>query len=180
MYKPATRSLASLLIILFLLLSPSLALAAPEDYDVNTPEALTQDELYGESAVAIDADTGEILFSKNARVRMYPASTTKVMTLLLAVESGWSFDTPVTIPPEAAEIPSDSSTVPVYPGEVMSFGDLLYGLMLHSGNDAANAVAVLVSGSIPAFVQRMNERAAELGCTGTHFANAHGYHDENH
>lgn len=180
MYKPAIRSLASLLIVLFLLLTPSLALAAPEDYDVNTPEALTQDELYGESAVAIDADTGEILFSKNARVRMYPASTTKVMTLLLAVESGWSLDTPVTIPPEAAAIPSDSSTVPVYPGEVMSFGDLLYGLMLHSGNDAANAVAVLVSGSIPAFVQRMNERAVELGCTGTHFANAHGYHDENH
>ena len=180
MYKPAIRSIASLLIVLLLLLTPALALAAPEDYDVNTPQNLTEDRLYGEAAVAIDADTGEILFSKNARVRMYPASTTKIMTILLAVESGWSLDTPVTIPPEAADIPSDSSTVPVYPGEVMTFRDLLYGLMLHSGNDAANAVAVLISGSIPAFVQRMNERAAELGCTGTHFANAHGYHDENH
>lgn len=180
MYRLATRNLAALLIVLLMLWVPATALASPQDYDVNTPEALTEDELYGESAVAIDADTGEILFSKNSRVRMYPASTTKIMTLLLAVESGWSMDTMVTIPPEAANVPSDSSTVPVYPGEVTSFGDLLYGMMLHSGNDAANAVAVLISGSVPAFVQRMNERAAELGCTGTHFVNAHGYHDENH
>lgn len=180
MYKFSTRGLAALLIALLMLSMPGMAYAAPQDYDVNTPEALTEDELYGESAVAIDADTGEILFSKNSRVRMYPASTTKIMTLLLAVESGWSLDTMVTIPPEADNVPSDSTRTPVYPGEVTSFGDLLYGMMLPSGNDAANAVAVLISGSVPAFVQKMNERAAELGCTGTHFANAHGYHDENH
>lgn len=180
MYNRTIRFLSSLLLAILLLVMNASAFALPQDYDINKPGELTADELYGESTVTIDADTGEVLFSKNSRVRMYPASTTKIMTLLLAVESGWSFDTQVTIPPEAADVPSDSSLVPVYKGEVTTFGDLLYGLMLHSGNDAANAIAVLVSGSVPAFVQRMNERAAELGCIGTHFTNAHGYHDDNH
>lgn len=157
------------------------ALAAPGDYNKATPAILQEDHLYGEAVVIIDGDTGDILFSKNARVRMYPASTTKIMTLLLAVESGVSMDTVVTIPQEADDIPrSDSSTTPVYAGEITTFGDLLYGMMIPSGNDAANAVAVLLGGSLDAFVQRMNDRAAELGCIGTHFANAHGYHDENH
>ena len=139
-----TRILSVLLRVWILLLASVPAIAAPEDYDKNAPQTLQEDYLYGEAAVAIDADTGDVLFSKNSRVRMYPASTTKIMTLLLAVESGWSFDTPVTIPPEAGDIPSDSSIVPVYSGETTTFGELLYGMMLHSGNDAANAVAVLV------------------------------------
>ena len=176
----ATRCLAALLAIaLALLLAPS-ALAAPSDYDSDAPHALAEDHLYGQAAVVMDADTGEVLFGKNARERMYPASTTKIMTLLLALETGWDLDTLVTIPPEAENIPSDSSVVPVYSGETMTFRDLLYGMMMRSGNDAANAVAVLVGGSVPGFVERMNARAAELGCENTHFANPHGYHDENH
>ena len=111
---------------------------------------------------------------------MYPASTTKVMTLLLALESGISMDTTIVIPQQANQVPADSSLVPVFPGDVMTFRDLLYGFMLTSGNDGANAVAVLVSGNVESFVDRMNKRAEELGCEGTHFANPHGYHDENH
>ncbi len=180
MHTRGIRCLASLVVMALLLLFASPALAAPSDYDSSAPASLTEDQLYGSSAIVIDADTGEVLFSKNARTRMYPASTTKIMTLLLAVETGWDLDTMVTIPPEAENIPSDSSIVPVYSGETMTFRDLLYGMMLRSGNDAANAVAVLVGGSVANFVERMNARAQELGCEGTHFANAHGYHDENH
>lgn len=176
----SVRRILSLLLILLLLSIHACAMAAPSDYVRATPENLLPDHLYGESTVVMDADTGEILFSKNSRVRMYPASTTKIMTLLLALESGVSFDTPVTIPPEAGNVPADSSLIPVYKGEVTTFGDLLYGMMIHSGNDGANALAVLLGGSLDAFVQRMNERAAELGCVGTHFTNAHGYHDEHH
>lgn len=180
MYKCKARRIASMIAVLLVFVFSVSALAAPEDYDSAKPSVLYEDYLYGEASVVIDGDTGEVLFSKNSRVRMYPASTTKIMTLLLAIESGWDFNMEVRIPAEAGDIPKDSSLVPVYKGEITTFGDLLYGMMLHSGNDGANAIAVLVAGSVPAFVERMNTRAAELGCTGTHFTNAHGYHDENH
>jgi len=171
--------LAILPVLLYLAFAP-MAFAAPDDYDAETPGTLSNDMLYGTAATVIDADSGEILFEKNATARVYPASTTKIMTLLLAVETGWDFDIKVQIPSEAADIARDSSLIPVYPGETTTFRELLYGMMMHSGNDGANAVAVLVAGTVPAFVDRMNARAQELGCTGTHFANAHGYHQEDH
>lgn len=180
MNKRAQRHFAALLAILCGLFAALSGFASPEDYNKNFPAALQADQLYGEAAIVIDADTGEVLLAKNDAVRMYPASTTKMMTLLLGIESGIPLDTVVTIPAEAADITSDSSVVPVYRGETMTFQDLLYGTMLKSGNDGANAIAVLVAGSIPAFVEKMNARAQEIGCTGTHFANAHGLHDDNH
>ena len=179
--------LAALLLAVFLALTcvlpmPSRAEEVPvsDGYDAAMPALLNTSQIRGTAAILMDGNSGEILFDKNANARAFPASTTKIMTLLLAVESGWDLDMTVTMPSEAADIPADSSLVPVYPGETMTFRDLLYGMMLHSGNDAANAVAVLVAGSTSGFVQRMNERAAALGCTGTHFVNAHGYHDEDH
>jgi len=159
---------------------PALGEESPSDYNRNVPQLLREGHLYAQAAVLVDASNGDVLFSKNARQRMYPASTTKVMTLMLALESGIGMDTTIVIPKQANEIPADSSLVPVFPGDVMTFRDLLYGFMLTSGNDGANAVAVLVSGSVDAFVDRMNARAAELGCENTHFANPHGYHDPNH
>ena len=87
---------------------------------------------------------------------MYPASCTKIMTLLLALESDIGLEDQVTIPAEAGDVPEGSSVVPVKPGDVMSFSDLLYGFMLSSGNDGANAIAVLVSGNVDAFVERMS------------------------
>ncbi len=167
------------LLTLFACLAPQ-ASAAPSDWDENNPGALLPTHLYAQTAVLIDAETGDVLFDKDSLVRMYPASTTKIMTLLLAVESDIPLDEEITIPDVAENVPSDSSKVPVYAGERMSFEDLLYGTMLHSGNDGANAIAYLVGGSVAEFVAMMNARAAELGCTGTHFSNAHGYHDETH
>ena len=154
--------------------------AVADQYDPKTPDILKDSDLEALSAVLIDSESGAVLYEKNSHTRMYPASTTKVMTLLLAIETGWSFDTPIQIPHAASDVLGDSSLIPVYPGETMTFGDLLYGMMLHSGNDGANAVAALISGSVEGFVVRMNERAAELGCTNTHFMNPHGYHNENH
>ena len=169
--------LAALLALFFAL--PACAVT-PEDYDKNLPQMLEEDHLYAESAVLMDAISGRVLFTKNPRARMYPASTTKIMTLMLALESGITLDTPVVIPQQAAKIPRDSTLVPVFPGDQMTFGDLLYGFMLASGNDAANAIATLVAGSLDAFVERMNQKAATLGCRDTHFVNAHGYHDADH
>ncbi len=171
----------SVLIVAILALSASPALSeTPADYDMSAPQILSAGHLFAQSALLVDMATGETLFSKNSRVRMYPASTTKIMTLLLALESGIALDAQVTVPNEAADIAEGSSVIPVLPGDVLSFGDLLYGFMLSSGNDGANAIAVLTDGSIESFVAHMNARAAELGLEGTHYANAHGYHDADH
>ena len=159
---------------LVLALCLALTIFAPAAFALDDPD------LNAQSALLVDELTGEVLFSKNSRVRMYPASTTKIMTLLLALESDIPLDSQVTIPQEAADIPEGSSVIPVKPGDETSFRDLLCGFMLSSGNDGANAVAVLVDGSIEAFVAHMNARAAELGCEGTHYVNAHGYHDAEH
>ena len=176
------RALALVLILqmLLALLAPAALAATPDDWDAENPGALESGHLYAQAAVLIDAQTGEVLFEKNATTRLYPASTTKIMTLMLALESDIALDTQITIPEVAQNVPSDSSVVPVYAGEVMTFEDLLYGTMLNSGNDGANAIAYIVSGNIASFVDMMNQRAEELGCTSTHFANAHGYHDDTH
>ena len=192
--RALTRRPNLLLILLALWLSTAVALSAVfleparaettaakkvDTYDANNPGNLNADDIEGEAAVVMDYKTGRVLFEKNADEKLYPASTTKVMTCLLALESGRLNET-VTIPKEASKVPKDSSLVPVTPGEKMPFIDLLYGLMMRSGNDGAVAVAVIVAGSVDNFVAMMNQRARELGCENTHFANPHGYQDETH
>ena len=157
----------------------ALNIEAPEFFVGKPADSLNEKYLYARSCALIDARTGEVLFAKNADEKMYPASTTKIMTLLVCLEKG-NIDKQVKVPKEAGEVPKDSSLVPVYPGENMSIKDLLYGLMLRSGNDAANALAVLLSGSIPEFVNEMNIKARHMGLKNTHFVNPHGYHDEEH
>ena len=149
-------------------------------YDPERPENLTPDQIYAQSFILINQDDGRVLMEKNADVRMNPASVTKIMTLIVAVENGGNLSEIVRVPQEAKEIPSDSSVVPVEVGEEMTILDLLYGMMLRSGNDAANAVAVVVGGSVDNFVRMMNAKAQALGCTGTHFVNAHGYTVDDH
>ena len=146
---------------------------APIYFDESAPLALSEDDLYAKACIVMEATTGNVLFAHEADTQLYPASTTKIMTLLLALERG-GLDQEITIPACAADVPKDSSLVPVYEGEQMPFLDLLYGLIIRSGNDAANAVAELCAGSVDAFVARMNARAYELGMTGTHFVNPHG------
>ena len=152
---------------------------APVYFDESNPLSFTWQSLYAPSCILIDAPSGQVLWEYEADSRRYPASTTKIITLLLALEYGRLEET-VTIPESAADIPADSSRVPVSPGEKMTLRDLLYGLMIRSGNDAANAVAQLYAGSVERFVEQMNELAARLGMTGSHFVNPHGYHDAGH
>ena len=173
-------ALAIFFVILTVLLGSTAYAFTPDHYDANIPSQLTPDMLYSKAAILIDADSGNTLFSKNATDRMNPASTTKIMTLLLALESGISMDTVISIPQAAGNVPSGSSIIPVYPGDTMTFGDLLKGFQVHSGNDGGLAIAVLVAGSVDNFVARMNQRAQELGLTGTRYANPHGYTAEGH
>ena len=101
------------------------------------------------------------------------------MTLLTAL-SMCDLDETIVIPDEAADVPADSSLVPVTPGETMTMRDLLDAMIIRSGNDAANAAAVLCAGSTEAFMKKMNEKAAELGMENSHFVNPHGYAAEGH
>ena len=133
-------------------------------------------------AVLIRADTGAILFEKDAEKRLYPASTTKIMTALVALEIleelSLGADSRVIVPAEAAGL--EGSSIYLKAGEKVMMEELLYGMMLQSGNDAATAAAICAGGSLQDFVARMNQKAEELGCTGTHFTNACGLFDENH
>ena len=111
--------------------------------------------------------------------RLFPASTTKILTLYLALKYGTLSDV-VTVSENAASVPSDSSVAGLRAGEQLTLEDLLYGLMLPSGNDSAVAIAEHISGSEEAFVELMNKEANALGATNSHFANPHGYQDEDH
>lgn len=152
---------------------------APVCFDDAQPEKLKDTYLYARNACLVNAVTGETLLEKAADEQAEPASTTKIVTLLTAL-SLRDPDETVVIPDAAADIPADSTRVPVSPGETMTLRDLLYAMIIRSGNDAANAVAVLCSGSTEAFAEQMNRTAAELGMTNSHFTNAHGYTAEGH
>ena len=152
---------------------------APVCFDDSRPEKLNGNYLYAKHACLINASTGETLLEKDADTPAEPASTTKIMTLITAL-SLCDPDKVIVIPEEALDIPADSTRVPVYPGEKMTMKDLLYGMMIRSGNDAANSVAVLCSGSVDAFAEEMNKKAEELGMTNSRFVNPHGYTAEGH
>ncbi len=130
-----------------------------------------------QAALLMDSDTGQILYQKNIDRKMYPASTTKIMTTLLALENS-SLDNPVTVSRRAAEI--GGSRIGLQPDEQVLMKNLLYILMLSSANDAAIAIAEHVGGSVENFAEMMNNRAKELGARNTHFVNPHGMPDKNH
>ncbi len=152
---------------------------APICFDDSHPEKLNDNYLYARHACLINAVTGETLLEKDADTPAEPASTTKIMTLITALPL-CDPDKVIVIPEEALDIPADSTRVPVYPGEKMTMKDLLYGMMIRSGNDAANSVAVLCSGSVDAFAEKMNQKAEELGMANSRFVNPHGYTAEGH
>lgn len=132
------------------MLCPAPALAAEE-----LPEP---PELYAEAAVLMDADTGQVLYGKNEDRQMQPASLTKIMTCLLAMELGDPDDL-VTVTPEALRLMRGSSTAGLREGETLTLAQMLYALMLPSANDAANAIAIHLAGSTEEFAQLMNQRA---------------------
>ncbi len=137
-------------------------------------------QIGAQAAILMDANTGVILYSKNIHERLYPASTTKIMTALLAMENG-SLDDMVEFSHEAVfSVPADGSNMGMDEGESITLEECLYGIMVASANEAANAAGEYVSGSIDDFVALMNKRAEEMGCTDTHFMNTNGLHDPEH
>lgn len=137
-------------------------------------------DITAESALLMDAATGTILYGKDAESKQYPASITKVMTALLAIEK-CKMDDIVTFSSQAVNgIEAGSSSAGINVGAKLTVEDTLYALMLVSANEAGAALAEHISGSDQEFAKLMNSRAKELGCTGTHFTNPHGLPDEEH
>lgn len=131
----------------------------------------------GVAEIAMELESGTILHSKNAEARLPMASTTKIMTALIIAED-CDLSEVITVPDEAVNV--EGSSIYLKKGESISVKDLLYGLMLRSGNDAACALAIHHSGSVEKFVEKMNGKAQELGATDTHFKNPSGLPDEEH
>ena len=137
-------------------------------------------QVYAESAIVMEASTGTILYSKAIDEQHYPASITKIMTVLLALEN-CEMDEEVTFSHNAVySIDYGSSSIARDEDEVLTVEECLYAIMLESANECANAIAEHISGSTEAFADLMNQRAAELGCTNTHFVNPSGLPNEEH
>lgn len=139
--------------------------------------ALAEGETSAKAACVLDMHTGRVLFEANSRERLPMASTTKVMTALLAIENG-DLSAPVTCSQNAYGV--SGTSIYLSQGETLTLEEMLLGLMLASGNDAAVAISEHIGGTTAQFVMRMNARAREIGAVNTHFANPHGLPDDQH
>lgn len=136
--------------------------------------------LYSDAAILMDAKTGLVLYSKNSDKKVYPASTTKILTAIIAIEK-CNLNDMVTVTKSAiSTIPPGYSSAYLSEGEEISIKDLLTVFLVHSANDAGYVLAEYISGSIQEFANVMNEKSLEIGCKNTHFTNPSGIHDDNH
>jgi serine-type D-Ala-D-Ala carboxypeptidase (penicillin-binding protein 5/6) len=133
--------------------------------------------LAAQSAALVDSYSGEFLYTKNPDAKQYPASSTKILTALIVIEAG-DLDQLVTVAPEDTKV--EPSSLDLKPGQQFTRRQLLFGMLLKSANDVAMCLARDNAGSVPAFAEKMDQRAAELGATNSHFVNPHGLHDPNH
>lgn len=161
--------------------SPGGSQTLPGPSTGNTSGATVQKPtIAAEGAVLLNANTGEILFEKNGTTRFYPASITKLMTALLAVENCGLGDTVTFSKTATTNLESGAVTISLTEGDKLTVEQCLYALMLKSANEVANGMAEHISGSVAGFADKMNSRARELGCTDTHFANPNGLNDTQH
>ncbi|MCR5626727.1 MAG: serine hydrolase [Lachnospiraceae bacterium] len=145
---------------------------------INGEEVETGEDSYV-SAILIDTDDKEALYSKNAHAKLYPASMTKVMTAIVALENA-SPDQILTFTEDCKVTEEGAQLAGLNPGDTMTLDQALHILLIYSANDVANMIATSIAGSVDSFCDMMNDKANELGATNTHFVNPHGLHDENH
>ena len=153
---------------------------AAQDIQTNLDPAWPQGPAVGAAgAVVMDAESGAVLYGKNQDKQLFPASITKLMTAILALKSDKLNET-VTINWQDLELESGSQVVGLRIGDRVTMQSLLRGLLIHSGNDAAQAIARTVGGTQDKFVEMMNDELLAIGATGSHFTNPTGLHDDNH
>lgn len=159
--------------------------AATEENNTSEENDETDDKspvitIDAKASILVNAETGEIIHAENEKEKEYPASTTKIMTALLVLEKCKLSDVVTMQEEDFIDVNNGASNAGLKTGEKITVENLLYCLLLPSGNEAANALARVTGGSVDEFVQMMNDRAKELGCVNTHFANPNGLHNDNH
>lgn len=174
-------------ILLLGLLTGCISVQAAPAVNNGTMGAVTYDQslpappdTFSETAVLMDADTGAVLYGKGQDDIRYPASTTKIMTLLLAAENASLEDQVTFTETGIREVTPDSGNIGMQLGEVMSMESCLYAAIIQSANEVSTQIAEYVGGTEEHFIEMMNQKAQELGCKNTHFVNANGMPDENH
>lgn len=165
------KILLSLALTLFLLMNTCIPAFA---------EQPTAPEISAQAGILMDLKSGRVLYSKNPDEKMYPASTTKILTGILALEKGNLSDTVTATTEAIAPITLEDSHMGILVGEQLTLEQLINGMLIYSANDAANVIAVHIAGSLEGFVSMMNEKAQELGAANSHFANPHGFHNSDH
>lgn len=179
---PLKRLSLLLILVLIILLPPARLVAAGQPLQPSRPEAQnwpSVDQIEGRQWVVLEGASGEMILDHRGDEQAWPASVTKIMTALLVIEAG-DLERMVTVSAAAVNLPAGSSKVGLLAGEEVRVYDLLCALMVASGNDAANALAEHLGGDLPGFAQMMNDRALQLGLTGTHFTNPSGLHEQQH
>ena len=154
--------------------------AEPAETEPETDDKSPKISIDAGASILVNAETGEIIHAENEKEKKFPASTTKIMTALLALEKCSLSDVVTMQDEDFTDVKNGASNAGLKVGEKITVENLLYCLLLPSGNEAANALARVTGGSVDEFVQMMNDRAKELGCVNTHFANPNGLHDDNH
>ncbi len=191
--KKTKKPVCCILSVIFYLLSSISAFATTLDYEeaaarrlalpVETNEISSWPSgpvVGAESAILMDADTGTVLYAKNIHARLYPASTTKILTTLVAIENS-KLNEMVNFSTEAVfSIERGSSNMGMDVGQSITMEQCLYGILVYSANEVANAVGEHIAGGIDGFVDMMNDRATEIGCENSHFVTTNGLHDDNH
>lgn len=179
------KKILSFLLLASLLLIHCTVYAEP---DTNTTSNIVMEDSsltppdvsHAEAALLMDLKTGRLIYGKNIDEKLFPASTTKIMTGILALENGNLSDTVTATYEALKDITLEDSHMGILIGEELTFEQLVSGMLIYSANDAANVIAIHLAGSIDAFVEMMNAKAQELGMTNTHFSNACGIHAEDH
>lgn len=179
------KKLIKILFCFILIASVLCTMPAYANYNAVYEKSLTDsgdNPIYAQIYLLVNLDNDTVIFEKDADKQAAPASLTKIMTATVVLENCKDLDEEVEASYEAIHLldGTGSSIVGLEPGEKMSIKNLLYCLLVRSGNDAANVLAMHVGGSIEGFVKMMNDKAAALGCKNTHFANVHGLDDPNH
>ncbi len=165
---------------IFIILLLTLLILFSRYYVFASDTSLEIPDITSKSAILIDNRTNKVLYSKNENNKMYPASTTKILTAIIVLEN-CNLNDVITVSYEAiSSIPEGYSIANLQVGEELTVEQLLELLLVHSANDAANVLAIHVGGSITSFVSMMNTKVSDLGLTGSHFTNVYGLHDENH
>ena len=164
------RRLALLILAVLLLVSGSAMALTPT----------LQEEIYAPEALLCCVESGQALYEKEADKPVPPASVTKLMTALVVLEHERDLSQKTTVSESAVDIERDSTNIALVPGEEVTLEDMMYATLMQSANDAANVLAEYVGGTQAGFARMMNDKAAELGCTGSHFENAHGLDADGH